>query len=371
MVELALRGRKVKEPEAKPKNIFPYAALAGLAALIALIPFLGVLGPPAPSLIATGKTVIAEGPTVVGDCQQRFTSDPNLLSIFPVETNSKLETIDLDRNARVLTICVSGPDDSAGFSRILVPKDVLGEQVRVTLDDQPVNVRVQDIGKYNLVTLDYHHSERVIRITGEGPATITPAPSNATRPAQTGGEQQQQQQQMVVVTPGGAVTPLGVEVIDIKPKPKFIEKDVCPPENLTPESIVGTGIPVVFSSGERPTFTVAPDASGMRVQTKTRAIVNFLSDVGETVGVSFKIDNLSSEDSLVRVRVSSSDVLLVDLVESSGIDTLRPIKSNEYILKLDGGATKVDLVVNITSLTAGLHPFLIEILPLLEQVECI
>jgi hypothetical protein len=73
----------------------------------------------------------------------------------------------------------------------------------------------------------------------------------------------------------------------------------------------------------------------------------------------------------VRVRVSSSDVLLVDLVESSGIDTLRPIKSNEYILKLDGDATKVDLVANITSLTAGLHPFLIEILPLLEQVECI
>ena len=367
MVELAIRGRKIPKPEVQPKKQFPYAALAGIVALIALIPLIGVLGlPPAgPSLVLAGQSVIGAGPTVIeSSCASSYPNDPNLLTVFPIETNSNIDTISLDRNVRLLTVCASGPDGSSGFSHILVPKDILGERVRVTLDGQPVNARVQDLGKYNLVSLDYHHSERIIKITGENEvAPPTPVP---TAPIPAAPQQQQQQQVVVTVPNASTVIPLDVCCVEPVDPPT---PDPCLPY-LQTNSVVGSGIPVIFTPGEKPSFSIQPTASGITVQTSTRAVVNFISDVGEPVGVIFKLTNLSDEPSLIRIRVFSSDSMLVDLIPGRDIDTVRPISYSEYIAQVKGGTTSAELEIHATAITSGFHPFIFEIRPLLEQASC-
>lgn len=369
MVELALKGRKISKPDVQPKKQVPYAAIAGIIALIALIPLIGILGlpPSGPSLALTSISTIGAGPTVLeSSCVSSYSNDPNLLTVFPIETNSNIDTISLDRNVRLLTICASGPDGSSGFSHILVPKDILGERVRVTLDGQPVNARVQDLGKYNLVSLDYYHSERIIKITGENEvAPPTPVP---TAPIPAAPQQQQQQQQMVVTVPSAPTSVIPLDVCCVQPVDPPTP-DPCLPY-LQTNSVVGSGIPVIFTPGEKPSFSIQPTASGIKVQTSTRAVVNFISDVGEPVGVVFKLTNLSDEPSLIRIRVFSSDSMLVDLISGKDIDTVRPISFSEYIAEVKGGATGAELEIHATAITSGFHPFIFEIRPLLEQAPC-
>ena len=383
MVELAFRGKERKQPERieqpkskkRPAYLIPLVLLAPLA----LIPFLGVIGPQSsPTLVLSSHSAIsAVVPTTFPAQGFSCRTSPEIAndSRFAFDTNSRLDSFSIDRQSKVITVDVSGSEGSEGIFCINVPKDFIPtRELRSSIDNIPWNSRIEEFSNSNVVSLAYHHSERVIRIFGE-PLTPSPTPpTNATQPSGAGGGQQQQQQ-VVVVFPG-AVTPSSNPSPNPPPNPPPTPQPAnpCFDANLTdPKSLISSGIPVVFTSGEKPQFTgtpSAPDAFGMRAQTKTRAIVNYISDVGETVGVSFKLDNLSSEDSLVRVRTSSPDALLVDVVKSGGIDVIRPIKSNEYLLGLKGGATGAEMVTNITSLTAGFHPFLLEILPLLEEPVC-
>lgn len=375
MVELAFRGKERKKPERiepQKKKRSPYLIPLVLLAPLALIPFLGVIGTPSPSLVLSSNSQIsAVTPTVFPAQGFSCRTSPEIAndSRFAFDTNSRLDSFSIDRQSKVITVGVSGTEGSEGTFCINVPKDFIPtRELRSSVDNIPWNSRVEEFSNSNVVSLAYHHSERVIRIFGE-PLTPSPTPpTNATQPSGAGGGQQQQQQ-VVVVLPG-AGTPSSNPSPNPPPTPQ--PANPCFDANLTdPKALVASGIPVVFTSGERPQFTSAqPDASGIRAQTKTRAIVNYISDVGETIGVSFKLDNLSSEDSLVRIRTSSPDTLLVDVVKSGGIDVVKPIKSNEYLVRLKGGAAGAELIANITSLTPGFHPFLLEILPLVEQPVC-
>jgi hypothetical protein len=146
------------------------------------------------------------------------------------------------------------------------------------------------------------------------------------------------------------------ENIDVNPEVQPIQDD--------PMSFVATGTPVVFSPGQKPEFIKKPDASGISIQSNTRVVLNYISDIGETVVVAFKLDNLSEANSLVRIKVSSSDRLLVDIVESGDVKVVRPTAHNEYLIEVDGSAKSANLIANITAVGIGFHPFNIEILPL-------
>lgn len=305
MVELAFRGKK-REPEPKKKNYLPYGILAALAALIILLPFLGFLSQGS-SIQVTEQVTIAREPTMISE---PFTckSDLQLLSEgkFAFDTNSDVRDVKIDRVSRMITLDVSGPEESIGTLCINVPKDFIStKELQATIDNLPLNARLKEFPNSTIVILEYHHSERTIRIFGqEEPMEITP------------------------------VT----------------------------ESVVAVGVPVVFSPGEQPEVSNAA-GSGNKVQIKTRAIVNFMSDIGERVEVKFKIDNLSQEDALVMIQVLSSDSLLVDLVESGDVDKIRPISNNAFLVEVQGGAKKAELIANVISIDTGFQPFIIEILP--------
>jgi hypothetical protein len=360
--EMKFRGReRRKEPsEPKRKNYFPYALLVALIALIAIPASLGLLSNRGLVIVGESETTLRSTTISAEPPCKEFSKPSDIANLFSVDTSSLMGGYSLDARAKLLKFCVHGPDGSTGTFRIVIPKYVLGDQLRVTLDNLPADAKIEDFGSYHVVSLKYHHSERIITITGE--AALPKPPSNGT---QTGAGQQQQQQQVVVV-PGGQLP-----AIITPQEPKKPDKvDPCPPERLTPESIVAAGIPVVFSSDEKPSFTVKPDASGIRLQTKTRALVNFMSDMGESVGVAFKLDNLSKEDILVRIKVTASDALFVDLVKSTDIDVVRPINADEYLVKLSGSASKAELITTVTAVSPGFHVFFIEILPLFDQPLC-
>lgn len=151
--------------ENKPKTYVPYALLASLAALIALLPFLGLLSVPhLPSTIAgvVPATLSAEG----FSCKPAAELASDFRG-FAFDTNSTINSFSIDRNTKVVTVDVNGPDGSGGIFCITIPKSFIPtSELRSTIDNIPANSSIQELSNVNVVSLQYHHSDHVLRISG-------------------------------------------------------------------------------------------------------------------------------------------------------------------------------------------------------------
>jgi len=127
------------------------------------------------------------------------------------------------------------------------------------------------------------------------------------------------------------------------------------------ESIIATGLPIVFSEDDEPDVSADADGEGLLLTSKQRAIVNFIADVGETVEVTLNIDNMNEEtDTLMLVTVLAPETLLIDIEEGGGTDEVRLVGENQFVMEVDSGEGH-DFDVLVTPLEQGIHVFIVEI----------
>lgn len=186
MKSAVFRGREKLRPrrplEEKPiegkkeSSRAPYF-LAALAALLILPFFLGISGGP-----EGRSTVIIENKGgEIGSVKpqpasvlsaQGLSCKPAAelvrdLSGFVFDTNSTIDSFSIDRNSKVVTVGVRGPDGSAGIFCINIPKSFIPtNELKTTIDNIPVNPSIEEFSNANVVSLAYHHSERVLTISG-------------------------------------------------------------------------------------------------------------------------------------------------------------------------------------------------------------
>jgi hypothetical protein len=57
-------------------------------------------------------------------------------------------------------ISVGGPDGSTGIANITIPMDMISSlsAVKVTLDNQPIDFQISQMGNYAQIYVQYHHS---------------------------------------------------------------------------------------------------------------------------------------------------------------------------------------------------------------------
>lgn len=77
-----------------------------------------------------------------------------------VTTNSSVLGVVFDSANMALSISVGGPNGTMGFANITVPMEMLSglSAVSVTLDDQPVDFEIVQVGSYARIYVEYHHS---------------------------------------------------------------------------------------------------------------------------------------------------------------------------------------------------------------------
>ncbi|MGB9676742.1 MAG: hypothetical protein ACPL0C_06105 [Candidatus Bathyarchaeales archaeon] len=77
-----------------------------------------------------------------------------------VSTNSSVLGVVFDSENMALSISVGGPDGSTGIANISIPVNMINalSNVKVTLDDQPVDFQISQVGNYAQIYVQYHHS---------------------------------------------------------------------------------------------------------------------------------------------------------------------------------------------------------------------
>ncbi|MEM2953210.1 MAG: hypothetical protein QXM52_02825 [Candidatus Bathyarchaeia archaeon] len=77
-----------------------------------------------------------------------------------VSTNSSVLGVVFDSTNMALSISVGGPDGTTGIANITVPMDMVNSlsAVRVTLDNQPIDFQINQVGSNAQIYVQYHHS---------------------------------------------------------------------------------------------------------------------------------------------------------------------------------------------------------------------
>jgi Tol biopolymer transport system component len=77
-----------------------------------------------------------------------------------VSTNSSVLGVVFDSQNMALTVSVGGPDGSTGIANITIPLDMISSlsAVKVTLDNQPIDFQISQMGNYAQIYVQYHHS---------------------------------------------------------------------------------------------------------------------------------------------------------------------------------------------------------------------
>jgi len=80
--------------------------------------------------------------------------------IMYISTNSSVLGVVFDSTNMALTVSVGGPDGTVGVANITIPVDMISSlsAVRVTLDNQPINFEINQVGNYAQIHVQYHHS---------------------------------------------------------------------------------------------------------------------------------------------------------------------------------------------------------------------
>ncbi|MGB9683952.1 MAG: hypothetical protein ACPL1Z_03365, partial [Candidatus Bathyarchaeales archaeon] len=77
-----------------------------------------------------------------------------------VSTNSSVLGVVFDSENMALSINVGGPNGTTGIANISIPVNMISalSNVKVTLDDQPVNFQISQVGNYAQIYVQYYHS---------------------------------------------------------------------------------------------------------------------------------------------------------------------------------------------------------------------
>ncbi|MEM3770060.1 MAG: hypothetical protein QXG76_02595, partial [Candidatus Bathyarchaeia archaeon] len=77
-----------------------------------------------------------------------------------VSTNSSVLGVVFNSTSMTLSINVGGPDGTTGIANITIPTDMIStlSNVKVTLDDQPIDFQISQAGGYAQIYVQYHHS---------------------------------------------------------------------------------------------------------------------------------------------------------------------------------------------------------------------
>ncbi|MBX5321557.1 MAG: hypothetical protein QHH12_00155 [Candidatus Bathyarchaeota archaeon] len=77
-----------------------------------------------------------------------------------VSTNSSVLGVVFNSTSMALSISVGGPDGSTGIANISIPVSMISalSNVKVTLDDQPIDFQISQVGNYAQIYVQYHHS---------------------------------------------------------------------------------------------------------------------------------------------------------------------------------------------------------------------
>ncbi|MEM3725237.1 MAG: hypothetical protein QXK98_00015 [Candidatus Bathyarchaeia archaeon] len=77
-----------------------------------------------------------------------------------VSTNSSVLGVVFNSTNMALSISVGGPDGTAGIANITIPIDMISSlsNVQVTLDNQPIDFQITQVGSNAQIYVEYHHS---------------------------------------------------------------------------------------------------------------------------------------------------------------------------------------------------------------------
>ncbi|MEM3696253.1 MAG: hypothetical protein QXQ94_01945 [Candidatus Bathyarchaeia archaeon] len=77
-----------------------------------------------------------------------------------VSTNSSVLGVVFNSTSMALSINVGGPDGTTGIANITIPIEMINSlsNVQVTLDNQPIEFQINQVGSYAQIYVEYHHS---------------------------------------------------------------------------------------------------------------------------------------------------------------------------------------------------------------------
>ncbi|MBX5328578.1 MAG: hypothetical protein QHH18_07655 [Candidatus Bathyarchaeota archaeon] len=77
-----------------------------------------------------------------------------------VSTNSSVLGVVFNSTSMALSISVGGPDGTTGIANITVPIEIVNSlsDIKVTLDNQPIDFQISQVGKNAQIYVQYHHS---------------------------------------------------------------------------------------------------------------------------------------------------------------------------------------------------------------------
>jgi hypothetical protein len=77
-----------------------------------------------------------------------------------VSTNSSVLGVVFNSTSMALSISVGGPDGTTGIANITIPMEMINSlsAVQVTLDNQPINFQINQVGSNAQIYVEYHHS---------------------------------------------------------------------------------------------------------------------------------------------------------------------------------------------------------------------
>ncbi|MGB9714161.1 MAG: hypothetical protein ACPLZC_04175 [Candidatus Bathyarchaeales archaeon] len=89
-----------------------------------------------------------------------------------VSTNSSVLGVVFNSTSMALSISVGGPDGTMGIANITIPIEMINSlsNVQVTLDNQPIDFQITQVGSNAQIYVEYHHSfhELTVHLSGGG-----------------------------------------------------------------------------------------------------------------------------------------------------------------------------------------------------------
>jgi hypothetical protein len=110
-------------------------------------------------------------------------------------------------------------------------------------------------------------------------------------------------------------------------------------------------------------FDESPDdvGGGSDIQTKQKAVINFVMDVSEDATVKFHVNNLSEDAQIFLIRAGTTPHVLLDMESGSGVTVQGVTGHNEWLATITGGAVDATFTMEASTTDAGFYPIVVEL----------
>jgi hypothetical protein len=135
------------------------------------------------------------------------------------------------------------------------------------------------------------------------------------------------------------------------------------PSNTVPIAIgdsVTAGSAIQWDIANPAGVTVTGATVGNNFVTKPEIVVNVVMDVSEKATITLPIENLSSQQQVVKVKATAPSTLILDVVEGTGTSNVRLIGHNEWMFTIGTVANKT-IKVDVFSTDPGFFSLVLEL----------